>query len=378
MPNGSQLYFDDLPGEKFLRYVPNRNHRGYFETAVQFHQAIAAEVDLPEFDWSIEDGGRRIEVTAKDTPIEVRMWEAHNPNARDFRHSISTPPPFWRNTLLTDLGDGLYVGELPYPESGASAFMIELAFENGSEAPFLFTTDISVMQPTPLQAGDADQDLDFDQLDLVQVQVAAKYLSGQAATWGEGDWDAAPGGSLGNPPVGDGLFNQFDIIAANLAGVYLQGPYAAIQTGAVEEDGQTSLVYDAGTGELLVDAPSGKELTSINVTSAGGKFIGTKPAVLDGAFDNFAADNVFKATFGGSFGSISFGNVLPIAIAESDLAADLSAVGSLAGGGDLGDVDLVYVPEPTCALLLITGLASLFVMRVRRRHVSRPSLFAER
>lgn len=38
-----------------------------------------------------------------------------------------------------------------------------------------------------LQAGDANQDLRFDQLDLVQVQIAAKYLTGQAATWGEGD-----------------------------------------------------------------------------------------------------------------------------------------------------------------------------------------------
>ena len=44
-----------------------------------------------------------------------------------------------------------------------------------------------------LQAGDSDQDLDFDQLDLVQVQIAAKYLTGQPATWGEGDWNGAPG-----------------------------------------------------------------------------------------------------------------------------------------------------------------------------------------
>ncbi len=43
-----------------------------------------------------------------------------------------------------------------------------------------------------LRAGDADQDLDFDQLDLVQVQMAAKYLTGEAATWGEGDWDGRP------------------------------------------------------------------------------------------------------------------------------------------------------------------------------------------
>ena len=219
-----------------------------------------------------------------------------------------------------------------------------------------------------LNAGDADQDLDFDQLDLVQVQVAAKYLSGQAATWGEGDWDAAPGGSPGNPPVGDGLFNQMDIIAANLAEAYLQGPYAAIKPGGLEGDGQTSLVYDASTGQLSVDAPMGQELTSINVTSTAGRFLGDKPAALDGAFDNFAADNVFKATFGGSFGSISFGNVLPIGIAESDLVADLSAVGSLAGGGDLGNVDLVYVPEPAALGLLAFGLL-VVLPRFRHTHV---------
>ena len=210
---------------------------------------------------------------------------------------------------------------------------------------------------TTLMAGDADQDLDFDQLDLVRVQVTGKYLTGGQATWGDGDWNGAPGGSPGNPPEGDGLFDQFDIIAANVAEVYLQGPYSAIQTGGAIGDGQTSLVYHAGTGELSVDAPAGQELTSINVTSASGRFIGKKPAVLDGAFDNFATDNVFKATFGGSFGSISFGNVLPVGIAQSDLAADVSAVGSLAGGGDLGEVDLVYVPEPVSMLLLSVGLA---------------------
>ena len=54
-----------------------------------------------------------------------------------------------------------------------------------------------------LQPGDADMDLDFDQLDLVQVQIAAKYLTDQPATWGEGDWNGAPGGSPGNPPPGN-------------------------------------------------------------------------------------------------------------------------------------------------------------------------------
>ena len=68
--------------------------------------------------------------------------------------------------------------------------------------------------PPELIAGDSDRDLDFDQIDLVQVQIAAKYLTGNAATWGEGDWNGAPGGDQDNPPAGDGRFDQLDIIAA--------------------------------------------------------------------------------------------------------------------------------------------------------------------
>ena len=76
-----------------------------------------------------------------------------------------------------------------------------------------------------MRAGDADQDFDFDQLDLVQVQSAAKYLTGELATWGEGDWNGAPGGRVGRPPPGDGLFDQLDIVAAQQAAIYLTGSY---------------------------------------------------------------------------------------------------------------------------------------------------------
>ena len=88
---------------------------------------------------------------------------------------------------------------------------------------------------------------------------------------------------------------------------------------------------------------------------------------MDGAFDNFDAGNVFKATFGGSFGSLSFGNILPANLSEADVNADLTAVGSLAGGGDLGPVDLVYIPEPSTFVLLGLGLASVLAMLRRRR-----------
>ena len=80
-----------------------------------------------------------------------------------------------------------------------------------------------------ISAGDADLDGDFDQLDLVQVQIAGKYLTGQPATWGEGDWNS----TLilfrqdDTPPAGDGLFDQLDIVAALEAGTYVTGPFAS-------------------------------------------------------------------------------------------------------------------------------------------------------
>ena len=180
-----------------------------------------------------------------------------------------------------------------------------------------------------------------------------------------------PGGKQGEPPAGDGKFDQLDIVSALGADQYLKGPYAArfpaIAKGGTQGDDQTSLVYNSGTGELSVDAPAGTDLTSINITSAGSMFIGDKPAALDGAFDNFAGDNVFKATFGGSFGSIDFGAILPTGLSEDAVAGDLSAVGSLAGGGDLGAVDLVYIPEPSALVLIAFGLSGLVTMMRRRQ-----------
>ncbi len=211
-----------------------------------------------------------------------------------------------------------------------------------------------------LQAVDPDKDFDFDQLDLVKLQIASKYLTGQPATWGEGDWNGAPGGAQGNPPAGDGLFNQRDIIAAQLANIYLMGPYAALAPGdGVRGDGQTSIVYNPGTGEVAEDAPATTQLTSINIDSASGIFTGAAAQNLGGSFDNDSDANIFKATFGSSFGSLSFGAVAQAGLAESFLLSDLTVVGSLAGGGALGDVDLIYVPEPSSVALLMLGLLSI-------------------
>ena len=88
---------------------------------------------------------------------------------------------------------------------------------------------------------------------------------------------------------------------------------------------------------------------------------------MDGSFDTASDDNIFKATFGSSFGSLSFGVVATPGLAEDFVANDLTVVGSLDGGGGLGDVDLIYVPEPSSALLLVLALVALVAPYRRRR-----------
>jgi hypothetical protein len=127
--------------------------------------------------------------------------------------------------------------------------------------------------------------------------------------------------------------------------------------------------YNAETGEVWVDAPASVELTAINIDSESSIFTGDPAQNLGGAFDHSTDANIFKATFGSSFGSLSFGSVAQPGLSQEFLADDLTVVGSLAGGGDLGNVDLVYVPEPSVWVFTWLGLFGLVgcVGRDRRR-----------
>ena len=127
-------------------------------------------------------------------------------------------------------------------------------------------------------------------------------------------------------------------------------------------DEQTSIIYNVATGELVVEAPASTNLTSINIDSAACIFTGDPAQNLGGSFDNDSDCNIFKATFGSSFGSLSFGNVGQAGVSHRFILNDLTVVGSLAGGGDLGPVD-TFGPEPSSLLLALLGIVGLLHWR---------------
>ena len=146
LPDSSQFYFEALPGEKYLRYVPNTDHSLRDSDAVQgliaFYDAVAHGKPRPRFRWSFGNEGA-IRVETGDTPAAVKLWTAHNPEHRDFR--LENVGKIWKSAELTPDADGSYLVQPEMPEEGFLAYFVELTYESGiKDAPFKFTTGVRV------------------------------------------------------------------------------------------------------------------------------------------------------------------------------------------------------------------------------------------
>ncbi len=126
-----QFYLDGISGETYLRHVPNTDHyltgaeSDVFASMAPFYDAFLNNQPRPRFSWSLELDGS-IRVVAHDMPKAVKLWQASNPLARDFRRV--TIGPSWTSSPLSDQGGGIFVGQVPQPQEGWTAFFVELVF----------------------------------------------------------------------------------------------------------------------------------------------------------------------------------------------------------------------------------------------------------
>jgi len=147
LPDSWQFYFDQLKGEKYLRYVPNTDHgvtrrSDAAESLAAFYESVAKGWKRPEFTWKISGDGV-IEAVCKDRPSAVKLWTATNPEARDFR--LETIGRAYASVDVEPRGDGVYTVRIPKPEKGFTAGFLEFTFPTPGGSNWKFTTGVKVV-----------------------------------------------------------------------------------------------------------------------------------------------------------------------------------------------------------------------------------------
>lgn len=148
-PDSAKVYFDKLPNEKLLRYVPNTDHslsnaKGDVSSALtgllSWYLTVLYDVPRPAVQWDEQAG--LLTVFTDQQPSKVLLWQASNPSARDFRReSIG---PVWRSTVLSASAAGTYTAFVPVPSSGWAAYFIELEFPGLGGVPQTYSTRVYI------------------------------------------------------------------------------------------------------------------------------------------------------------------------------------------------------------------------------------------
>jgi PhoPQ-activated pathogenicity-related protein len=161
MPDAAQYYWNDLPGEKLLRVVPNSEHslagsvKNVISSAVQYSITFLNPASKrPSYTWDISADGYTIDFTTQ-TPsmvLGVQVWVSRPNKRRDFRLIRCTDGPACVNPALFEShklevsADGTYSHTIPAPpENHWVAFMIQVDFDVGNTtSPLRVTSDLSI------------------------------------------------------------------------------------------------------------------------------------------------------------------------------------------------------------------------------------------
>ena len=146
LPDSWQFYWDDLLGEKHLRYVPNSEHSmrdtDAIESLVAFYQMILANQQRPDFTWEVLNGTINIQTKKEFQPTAITLWKAHNPKSRNFQvHEIGRA---YEARTISISTDGNYHIQVNQPAEGWTAFFVELTFAGVGDIPLKFSTGVVV------------------------------------------------------------------------------------------------------------------------------------------------------------------------------------------------------------------------------------------
>ena len=136
-----RFYYDELPENKLIRYVPNKNHslngRYLDEDLISFFYRIVNDIDLPTLNWELKDDNLAVYLDY-DGEYSVSIWRAFNKDGRDFR--LWQEGELWKESKIKLNEDNIYNIKLDNQVDGYQAIMVEFNLDNNSKFPLKIST----------------------------------------------------------------------------------------------------------------------------------------------------------------------------------------------------------------------------------------------
>ncbi len=147
-PDSWKFYWDSLPGEKHVMYVPNSGHdvgkSDALPNLISFYKSVLDKAERPTYSWKVEGDLIKVTFDPAKKPTAIKLWSAHNPSTRDFRIDVFGPNWSSEDLAIPDSG-GLSV-TMTAPESGYKGYFVELTYDG--DHPLKVTTGIDILPRT--------------------------------------------------------------------------------------------------------------------------------------------------------------------------------------------------------------------------------------
>ena len=158
--DSARFYFNDLIGDKYLRYIPNTDHSmsgsDVNESMATFLWLIANKKEVPSFDWNWESDSELKLSNYQGTISQINLFSAYNDSGRDFRMLRESDDsrfgrgPLWTKDTAYKKGTELPIlGEWSInsrdSDQSWQAHMVEVVFDVGFQYPFKLTTNVMIL-----------------------------------------------------------------------------------------------------------------------------------------------------------------------------------------------------------------------------------------
>lgn len=135
LPDSSRFYFDQLKGEKYLRYVPNYGHGLYppdlGASILSFFKSVVTGTPLAKIEWAYQ-AENKIKISSNRKPSKVLIWQAVNDTSPDFRKMDPKHFAKYESTEVKSLAQTITVS---FPKKGFKAWFVEMHFEPQDGTP---------------------------------------------------------------------------------------------------------------------------------------------------------------------------------------------------------------------------------------------------